>query len=329
MKIPALTLLAAVLVGACGSRTGLFAPDVACVFPDEASIVTLANDVSMAPADYVSRCHLTAEQGTAIVRGRRYTSAAQVDALPQLTAGTCDELIECAKLVKSQEPCTPNNHPTVVLELVVDESGSMIGDKWQALRDSLLALFADIALDKDDALRVGVVMFDDIATSKVKPAPLTDAGQLASLRAAVDKPEPHGGGTSTRKALTAAFDVVDKEPNVRRVVVLLSDGSPTGGDEEKEACVEITREENFSHGTQLFAVGIGPFPSNTPSLYDPAFMGSLAVAGATAPKGCAFDSENEAEICHYQVTPGSDPGKLQQSFGAALDAIRQSATTCP
>ena len=329
MRIAALTLLAAVWVGACGSRTGLFAPDVACDFPNEAQIVDLANDTALAPSDYVSLCGLTEAQSIAIVRGRRYARAAEVDALPDITAGQCAKLIDCAARHHSV-PCTTGNHPNVVLELVVDESGSMTGEKWIALRDSLLALFDDILADRDANLRVGIVLFDDVATSRVKPAPLTQSDQYRELRGAIDKQVPHGGGTSTRKALETAFDVVDQEAaGVRRVVVLLSDGSPTGGDDEKTQCVNITRNESFSHGTQLFSVGIGPFPSTLPSVYDPDFMGRLAQAGATAPKGCRPDSTNEAEICHYQVTPGGDPAQLEESFGAALDAIRQSATTCP
>jgi uncharacterized protein YegL len=266
-----------------------------------------------------------------LVRGRRYASAAEVDALPEMNEGVCSRLIDCAKNHdRKKPPCTPNNHPDVVLELVVDESGSMTGDKWDALRDSLLALFTNIEADKDAALRVGVVMFDDVATNRVAPAPLTNATHLADLRRTIDKPNPHGGGTSTEKALEAAFEVVDAQPaGVRRAVVLLSDGSPTGGDEEKEQCVALAKDENFAHGTQLFSVGIGPFPSSIATLYDPAFMGRLALAGSTAPKGCVYDSTDESKICHYQVTPGGDPGKLQESFGAALDAIRQSATTCP
>ena len=111
-------------------------------------------------------------------------------------------------------------------------------------------------------------MFDDVATNKVAPAPLADPLHVANLRRTIDKPNPHGGGTSTEKALEAAFEVVDKEASgVRRVVVLLSDGSPTGGDDEKEQCVALTKDENFAHGTQLFSVGIGPFPSTITTLF--------------------------------------------------------------
>jgi uncharacterized protein YegL len=331
MRVAALTLVAAVLVGACGSRTGLFVPKSPCTFPDEPQIVDLANDTTLAPADYVSLCQLSDAQASALVRGRRYASAAEVDALPELNQGVCARLIACAQRHdRKQAPCTPNHHPDVVLELVVDESGSMTGDKWDALRDSLLALFTDIEADKDAALRVGVVMFDDVATNRVAPAPLTDPAHVSNLHRTIDKPNPHGGGTSTEQALEAAFEVVDAEPSgVRRVVVLLSDGSPTGGDEEKEQCVALAKDENFAHGAQLFSVGIGPFPSSLPTLYDPAFMGRLALAGATAPKGCVYDSTDESKICHFQITPGGDPEKLQESFGAALDAIRESATTCP
>lgn len=322
-------LLAALLASACGSRTGLFAPEAKndCAFPDAAKLLELVNDTTLTAADYVSRCNLTTAQASALVEGRRYARAEQVS-LPGMDTSTCDRLIQCAA-THTPPVCTPNNHPDVVLELLVDESGSMIGDKWMALRASLLALFEDIAADNDAALRVGVIMFDDVATTKVAPAPLTQAGQLARLRSVVDKSDPHGGGTGTKRALDSAFGVVDQISGVRRVVVLLSDGSPTGGDEEKAECLDLTRNENATHGTQLFSVGIGPFPSMTPSTYDPAFMGRLAVSGGTGPKGCSPESVDESKICHYQVTPGGDPARLQQSFGAALDAIRQSATTCP
>lgn len=264
-------LLAAVLV-ACGSRTALLEPVLACDAPGE---------------------RLDPESGA------------------------------CVKTT-AKAPCDPNRHPAVILELVVDESGSMTGERWDALRASLRALFADIAADRDAALRVGLVMFDDVATSAVAPAPLTQSGQREALERAIDKPTPHGGGTATEKALVEAYEVVGAEPDVRRAVVLLSDGTPTGGYLEKDVCVQLASDENREHGTQLFAVGIGPFPLENTG-YDPAFMGRLAVAGGTAPSGCVPESGDEARLCHYQITPGGDPERLQQSFGAALDAIRESA----
>jgi uncharacterized protein YegL len=335
MRIAAWTVLAAVLAGACGSRTGLFVPESlatpdTCTLPDETSILDLVNDTTLSASDYVSECAMTKAQADAIVSHRAFANARELSSVvPGIDDAFCDDLVQCAKN-HEQDVCTPGNHPVVILELVVDESGSMTGEKWDALRDSLLALFDDIANDDDSQLRIGLVMFDDAVRTPVSPKPLTQAGQLDNLRHAIDKPDPHGGGTATHDALQAAVDVLEGVTgSVRRVLVLLSDGSPTGGNDEKRDCEKLVSVHHAEDGISTFAVGIGQFPSDSTALYDPAFMGRLAVAGGTAPDGCEPESLDESNICHYQVTPGGDPGRLEQSLGAALDAIRQSATTCP
>ncbi len=338
MRIAALALVSTVLVGACCSRTDLFEPEsrtglfepesrTSCQYDNPKEILALANDTSMSALQYVEECHLTPSQASSIVRGRPYRDVSELE-ISGPDASFCSDFIACSK-PHQKPPCTPSTHPDVVLELVVDESGSMTGEKWEALRDALLALFSDIANDRDTAMRVGLVMFDDQATTRVSPRSLVSAGQLDALERAVDKPKPHGGGTSTRRALDAAYSVLNSEAVPRRAIVLLSDGSPTGGEDEKDECIELVSSESSSNGTRLFSVGIGSFPSTSTSAYDPSFMGNLAKAGGTAPPGCESTSDDESRICHFQVTPGLDPGVLRDSFGRALDEIRETATTCP
>lgn len=329
--VGALALLGTVLVGACGDRTGLFAPEGFCSFPDATAALDLVNDPALTAADYMSQCNFTVAQASAIAKERPFTSLEELaDAMKRAGIGGsfCADFIACAKA--HENTCTPGNHPTVILELVVDESGSMDGEKWDALRDSLLALFDEIEKDGDAQLQIGLVTFDDITHDAVAPAPLTQSGQLSELRGAIDRDSPEGGGTATKKALDAAYAVVNKTTGgVRRVLILFSDGTPTGGGLEQRSCETLVKTENTDHGTELFSVGIGTFPAIDKGAYDPDFMGRLAVAGGTAPKDCDPSSDQLDDICHYQVTPGNDTALLQKQLGAALDAIRGEVTTCP
>lgn len=230
----------------------------------------------------------------------------------------------------------------VVLEFVVDESGSMSGEKWEAQRDALLAAFDDMKMTADPAFFVGVQLFDDSPTTKVKPKPLTDPDHYDDLNTLIDKPSPHGGGTGSEKALTAGYKVVDtfKPPasagldttNIKRVVVFMSDGAPSGGDTEKSSCESLTTDEYGqappAGPVYTFAIGVGAFPSDSPGSYDPAFMGRLSVAGGTAPAGCDPASTDLASTCHFQVTPGGDVQATKDAFIAAITKIRALSASC-
>ena len=228
----------------------------------------------------------------------------------------------------------------VVLEFVVDESGSMGGDKWTAQRDALLAAFEEMKNVADPAFFVGLQLFDDQPNTKVKPKPLTDPDHYDDLVDIIDKPSPKGGGTGSEKALQAGFAVVDgfKPPassgldttSIKRVLVFMSDGAPNGGATEQAKCEELVTEE-FQQAppagpVNTFSIGVGPFPSS--GGYDPAFMGRLAVAGGTAPANCDPVSTDPAGVCHYQVTPGRDAAAMQAAFLAAINNIRSLSSSC-
>jgi von Willebrand factor type A domain len=234
----------------------------------------------------------------------------------------------------------------VVIEFVVDESGSMDGtgvnDKWAAARDALLAAFEDMQSTADPATFIGALRFGSAVGNKVAPGPLTDASHYDDLVALIDTSEAGGGSTKTETALKAAYGIVEKfkppassglvADQMNRVVVLLSDGSPDGGGQEQAACEALAEEkltENPPKGPILtFAVGIGPFPSTSSFTYDPAFMGRLAQQGGTAPADCDPASQDLASVCHFQVTPGGDLDATKQALIDAINTIRALSASC-
>jgi uncharacterized protein YegL len=315
----------------------------------ESKVLALVNDSTMTSAKFVSECQISQQAADAIVAYRlgdntldaadnqRFETAKELDALPFTDDTFWNETMHCAVNHVAGPPVCIPGHAPIILELVVDESGSMTGDKWQAMTSALVALYNDLHTAADKDTYVGLVSFDDGVNTKIRPKQLSDERQYDDLTAATDKPSPHGGGTGTYNALKEAYAQLNatpeaSQPGARRIVVLLSDGSPSGGQNEQQQALDLVSSQ-FSRSAPdvLYAVGIGPFPSDNYS-YDPVFMGKLAVAGGTAPAGCDPASTDLATVCHYQMTPGGDVSLLRQSFINALTAIRNasaSTTACP
>jgi uncharacterized protein YegL len=315
----------------------------------ETKVLALMNDSTMTGAMFVSECGISQQAADAVVAYRlgddtlaaddnqRFETAKEVDALPFTDDTFWNATMRCAVNHVAGPPVCVPGHAPVIIELVVDESGSMTGDKWQAMTSALIALYADLHAAADKDTYVGLISFDDNVNRKIAPKPLSDDNQFRDLTAATDKPAPHGGGTGTYNALQEAYHQLDatpeaSRPGARRVVVFLSDGSPSGGQNEQQQAIDLVSNElTTSAPDVLYSVGIGPFPSDSPGGYDPAFMGKLAVAGGTAPVGCDPASTDLATVCHYQMTPGRDVSLLRQSFINALTAIRNAtgSTSCP
>lgn len=78
-----------------------------------------------------------------------------------------------------------------------------------------------------------------------------------------------------------------------------------------------------------YAIGLGD-PESDPG-YDPRFLGELATAGGSAPRGCdptwTGKSPSAAVPCYTQVTPSST-AQVAAGILAALDAIRSTASAC-
>ena len=230
----------------------------------------------------------------------------------------------------------------VVIEFVVDESGSMdSGGKWTALRDALLGAFDDMQTTADPATFVGVLRYGTSVGDKVDPGPLTDTKHYDDLVDNIDTPKAGGGSTATEVALKAAYKIVEdfKPPastglvpdKMNRVVVLMSDGEPNGGATEETKCQNLAEEKYTAvppdGPISTFSVGIGPFPAS--SGYNPTFMGWMAVKGGTARPDCSpTENMNEAGVCHYQVTPGGDATATKQALVDAINQIRALSASC-
>ena len=264
----------------------------------EGKVLALLNDSTMSSTRYQNECGFSTTQASALISYRsgddalsisddqRFDTVKEADAVPFTDADFWANTVRCAMLhTPGPGVCVPGTHVPVILELLVDESGSMSGDKWAATRDSLLALFEQFHADSDPNVLVGVQMFDDNPTTKVKPKAV-DQDHFNDLSDLVDKPTPHGGATGLLKALDAgirAVDSVSTTAGAQRIVVLLTDGMPNGGAQEQQQALDLVTEAH-AKGVQLYSVGIGPFPGGAG--YSPAFMGQLAVAGGTAPTNC-------------------------------------------
>lgn len=314
----------------------------------ESKVLGLVNDRTMVPGSFVSECGFTAAQASNIIAYRqgddlssssddqRFHTLQELDAIPFTDATFWANAVRCAMLhTPGPSVCVPGDHPPVIIELAVDESGSMSGDKWIATRDSILALLDKLHVANDPNTLIGMLAFDTQPGRKVSPRKMS-AQHFADLSTMIDTPNPTGGSTGTEQALDAAFSAVERvpaasQPGARRIVVLLSDGLPNGGAAEQQRCVDLTTDAH-ARGVELYAVGIGAFPSPSVSSYDPAFMGQLAVAGGTAPASCAPDATDIASACHIQITPGAGVTELKSDLSAALESIRQDASAssgCP
>jgi uncharacterized protein YegL len=230
----------------------------------------------------------------------------------------------------------------VVIEFVVDQSTSMDStplSKWVAARDALLAAFEDMNSVADPATFVGLMRYSGSVGAKVAPGLMGDSSHYDDIVDVIDTPKAAGpGGTETLGALNSAYAVVEKfKPpassglaldDLKRIVVLVSDGVPTAGTQDD---IEALAKEKFEMSAPkgpipTFSIGIGPWP--TASGYDPKFMGRIAVNGGTAPPNCDVESADVALACHFQVTPGNDATAAKQAFLDALNTIRALTASC-
>jgi hypothetical protein len=81
-----------------------------------------------------------------------------------------------------------------------------------------------------------------------------------------------------------------------------------------------------------FVIGVGQYPSTDLTNFDPSFVGNVAQAGGTGPKGCN-PNENTAgatDLCYFEVDPtqATSASQLQQQFENAINAIRGQVASC-
>ncbi len=240
----------------------------------------------------------------------------------------------------------------VILELVVDASGSMKGDKWTALVSALSAISDQMLMEADKNQGVGMLVFSDTMDKTVGtgPYPVSDAdgttrrndvpiafvdqAQRDALRGRIDPPTNASLVTPTHAALLGGFSVLETAKpapplpaHAKKVLVLMTDGVPTD-DGNDESHPLVAKEASLAAPLgpiQTFPVAIGDFND-----IDPVWMGTLAQAGGTAPAGCTPTEASDAKkLCYFQIVPnGKAVAVLAKEFQDTINRIRAQATSC-
>jgi Ca-activated chloride channel family protein len=151
------------------------------------------------------------------------------------------------------------------LVVVLDRSGSMLGEKMEQARAAVRALIANLG----DADRFALVTYSDGAQIAI---PLEGAAGRARWSAVVDAIRADGG-TAMSVGLDRALDLVDAGRRPGRVprVVLISDGLANQGDVSREGL--LRRAARAARGEYaLSTVGVG-------ADFDEGLMAALADAG--------------------------------------------------
>jgi hypothetical protein len=245
----------------------------------------------------------------------------------------------------------------VYMVFILDGSGSMSQNgKWPAATGALKAIFADMNTKADTGVGVGLIVFSDTKdpTGASGPYPssadvsinFVGAAQLSALDNRLGG-QP-GLDTPTGTALAGGYGELEKftpltplPPGGQKVLVLITDGVPTdncaqnGGSYTSNACVMEAAAELAKASPAgpilTFVVGTGVYPSTDLTNFDPNFLGNLAEAGGTGPKGCN-PNENAAgatDLCYFEVDPtaGSQTA-TETAFENAINAIRGQVLSC-
>jgi hypothetical protein len=229
-------------------------------------------------------------------------------------------------------------------------------NKWTAATGALEAIFSDMQTKADTGVGVGLIVFSDSKDPTHASGPYPDSADVpinfvgAAQDSALDtrlsgKPS---GGTPTGTALKGGYGelasytpMTPLPPGGQKVLVLITDGVPTdncaqkGGSYTTNPCVEEAATELTTASPEgpilTFVIGTGVYPSTDLGNFDPSFLGNLAQAGGTGPKGCNPD-ENTAgatDLCYFEVDPTTgNATQTEQAFEAALNAIRGQVLSC-
>ena len=240
----------------------------------------------------------------------------------------------------------------IYMLILLDGSGSMNDEsKWAAVVPALDYFIDDLNAQGDPSFGVGLTIFSDVndATNGAGPYPnidvpiaFMDDAQAKALHARLDGTSPKGP-TPTLAVLNGQYPRVEAFtpsapllPNGKKVVVLMTDGVPyPDPDVQNGPCIRAAKDE-FARTSPAgpittFAVGIGHFFPYDPSIYDPEFLGDLAVAGGAPNDGCLpHELLDVTHMCHFQITPAAAGSALtlEHDLLAAFDKIRSKVTSC-
>lgn len=244
----------------------------------------------------------------------------------------------------------------VYMVFILDGSGSMKqNSKWTAATQALEAIFADMQKQADTGVGVGLIVFSDskdpthsggpYPSSADVPINFVGSAQVSALDARLSGQPSLGTPTGTALKggygdLASYVPMTPIPPGGQKVLVLITDGVPTdncsqnGGSYTSNACVVEAGQELTASPPQgpvlTFVIGTGVFPSTDLTNFDPSFLGNLAEAGGTGPKGCnPNENTTSTDLCYFEVDPTAGTAtQTEQAFEAAINAIRGQVLSC-
>jgi len=140
--------------------------------------------------------------------------------------------------------------PKREVTIVLDRSGSMAGEKFDQARAAALQVLE--GLEQGEAVRI-VDYAAEVATYAASSV-LKTAEELPKLRAYLASLKT-GGGTNLDAALQAAL-AVEPRGEFLPIVLFLTDGQPTAGEQREAVIRERAAAGNF-HARRVFTFGVG------------------------------------------------------------------------
>jgi uncharacterized protein YegL len=230
------------------------------------------------------------------------------------------------------------------IELVLDGSGSMDGDKWTALVTAVKQVVAKWKADADPSFGVGVSVFSDSndptsgsgayptsADVKIRPA---DASQVSKVNTRMSGSAL--GGTPSKKALTGNYTYVDGfnpataglPTGGKKIIVFMSDGDPsddTVGSNGSSSSATLARTY-LAKGVTTYSILFADEYTDD-SLRS--FMGGIAQnGGGLANPGCSATATNATKYCHFEVDTTLGTSSIAQKFYDAVQKARNSIDPC-
>jgi Ca-activated chloride channel family protein len=211
-----------------------------------------------------------------------------------------DEITVLLELKAPDAPAAEQRAPAAV-QVVLDRSGSMDGDRLDAAKRALIGLID--RLDPQD--RFGVVAFDNAVQIVAPAGPLNDKQLLKQAVAGIFS----GGMTNLSGGLLRGLQEAKRvATDAGATVLLLSDGHANEGITDHDQLSAVTASAR-AHGVTTSTVGIGLD-------YDETLLATVARAGQG---GHAFALDGDAAA---GAVAGEVDGLLSKTVQAASLAIR-------
>ena len=205
--------------------------------------------------------------------------------------------------------------------VVIDRSGSMLGEKWDAATKAIRA-FADRS--EVVGMKMGVQFFpplsgtDECNGSSYKALPVPIAAlpdNVLPIQQRLEATDANGGGTPMRSGLEGSIgamrDFLDANPLHEGVVILVTDGDPG-------ACSGVDTVANVSSIASAAAKGTPRIRTFVVGMDGATFsnLNTIAVAGDGAPTAFNASATGDAGV------------SAQQQLLDALEKIRSGALGC-